>query len=189
MSMSEKYPKAVIIEGPQGSGKSTLTARLTERIPNARDIRGIPENDYLTTNTEAEVWLETRNIFREILNNNEGPVICDRQFPSLITYQARIKEGGRRVATNVGLSFFKRNINGHGDNLVIIGLESSVDDCLERQGKGVFCVDRKGLIREIDEYRRLLDELEGNGFNVIRVRNNNTLEKLEEEVLIKLREI
>lgn len=183
--MIERKAGAVLIEGPQGTGKTSLTAEVPRHFPNIKTARGIPDNSYLINHREAEIWRETLKIF------NEGQDDCrvfDRSILSLVAYNLRKYPQAETLIFGLGLSYLNR-IHQATPNILLLFIDAEVEKCLERQP-----VTRSGfkihspveMKAEVEIYQRLANWLIGEGFMVERLQNNASWEQFLEQACLAI---
>lgn len=101
----------IVIEGMDGSGKTTQAVRLSKTLPNAKYMRH-PSGNYRelimmddTTRAEelflfaADFAHNSRKIFHDILHGTA--VVCDRYVPSFFAYQHALKKFDKKFIRSI----------------------------------------------------------------------------------------
>lgn len=171
--MKERSSQVFIIEGTQGSGKTTATEHLS-RI-GCRTFRGIPVGQELIDNREVENWQQSMNIFELAVNNPSGSIaVMDRSIWSLVVYNIRMKPGCRSLIYGLGKRMFERRLS-EKSNCAIVFLETDPQISFDREDEGGIHSHKsiEEIAEEAEVYQWLMENLERDGFNVIRISNND----------------
>jgi hypothetical protein len=123
----------IFLEGPQGSGKTTLSHLLSEQLSQEGLIiprlRGIPNGVYLKSHSEEENWEKSLEL------STLSPAIYDRSPLSITVYDAQEEIVGSQV-WEYHLPVFLDNLE---DVDLLILLECSIERAFGRQGPETLC--------------------------------------------------
>ena len=175
MKEKEKNSRIYIVEGVQGSGKTTATGYLSQKN-GCRSFRGIPSGQELTNNCEAENWRQSMNIFELALNSSNGiTTIMDRSIWSLVAYNIGKKPDCHLLIYGLGKRMFDRRLMKEEFGCTIVFLEVNPSLSFQREDNSGF--HSRGSIEEVivetQVYSWLMEKLERDGYDVIRVKNND----------------
>jgi len=177
--------KIILVEGPQGSGKTTAVNHLSELgyIP----IRGIPDGDELSTNREVENWKRCCGIYEDCLSSTNGKTVAmDRSIWSLVAYNIRKKPEQRELIYRLGRNIFQRRLTGFTSPTLLF-LEADPETCYGRE-------DHKGRhsllspeqsCQEVEVYGWLAGQLERDGFVVRRLVNSGISQAHFKKLLVE----
>lgn len=173
--MVERKTGTVVVEGPQGVGKTSLVAEASRHLPEIKAARGIPNNAYLSSHRELEIWQETLRIF------NDSQIDCDyrvfdRSILSLVAYNLRKHPRAETLIFSLGLSYLNR-MHQMTHSILLLLIDAEVEKCLERQPatKDSFKICSPVEIEaEAKAYQRLAGWLVDEGFMVERLENNTS---------------
>lgn len=175
--MKERNSRVLIIEGVQGSGKTTAAKHLSEI--GCELFRGIPSGQELIENREAENWKQSVAVLGLAINGPDGSIsVMDRSIWSLVVYNTKKTPRHSSLIYKIGKEMFKRKI-GEGVDCVIVFLEIEPKISFYREDS--HGVHSSRSVRDVSEeilvYQQLMDNLERDGFNVIRIENSNIPEE------------
>ncbi|MGI6278578.1 MAG: hypothetical protein ACOYJ8_02100 [Patescibacteria group bacterium] len=171
--MKERNSRVFIIEGVQGSGKTTAAEHLSEM--GYKSFRGIPPAQELVVNREAENWRQSIDVLELATNGSDGSTSAmDRSIWSLVAYNIRKKPHHSSLIYELGKKIFERRM-GKGICCTIVFLE--IDPEISFYREGGHCVHSPRSIEDVSEevraYQWLMENLERDGFNVIRIKNSD----------------
>ncbi|MBP8591241.1 hypothetical protein KBI33_02085 [Candidatus Shapirobacteria bacterium] len=170
--MKERRSQVLIIEGAQGSGKTTAAEHLSKI--GCKLVGGIPSGQELVVNREVENWKQSIDILELVINSSDGSIsVMDRSIWSLVAYNIRKKPDHRSLIYDLGKNMFERIMGGKTDYRIVF-LESDPETSFSREyGRGThFHRSVEEVSEEIQIYQWLMGKLERDGFNVVRIRNN-----------------
>jgi len=170
--LKESQPGLVVLEGPQGSGKTMVSNYLAEK--NYNRLRGIPKTKELKSNTGVVSWLQAIQILSDGLDDYNQPCVLDRSIWSLVVFNMRMNPERADEYYEIGSRLFKRRTQNNKYCLVIF--EESLSSGLARIDlvKSLSINSAQDLDEEINLYRRLAVNLASDGFNVIGIDNDKT---------------
>lgn len=180
--MKQERSRLIFLEGAQGAGKTLAVGKLGEA--GLKTVRGIPDGEKLSTNSETDNWIESLSIISRCLDEG-GMFAIDRSFWSLVVYNMRKKPEAADLIYRLGSSLFSRCTDSKSYLLVIVDVEPKVS--LEREDKeGLMARDgMTEAISEVDSYRDLAKRLINDGYNVVVIENSN-LEEADFEKALRL---
>ena len=158
--MSSKY---IIIDGPDGTGKTTLASLLSEEVESSKKIHfptRLPEEDDLSDST-TEILFYLNDFNKNLVQNShsEKTLILDRSFVSTMAYQGFQNSGHKRkdwvidTIMGIGSEMIKNR-----DEVCFVHLTCSTPERIDRL-KGKNDQDRIGRLEE-EELRSKLTELD-----------------------------
>jgi hypothetical protein len=171
--MRERNNRVIIVEGVQGSGKTTASEHLAQI--GCVSFRGIPSGEELTANSEGENWRQSMVIFERAIEASEGlGSVMDRSIWSLVAYNIGRKPAHRSLIYNLGKKMFERRLDGK-INCAVVFLEVNPEISFYREdGRGVHSHRLvEDVYKESQVYQWLMENLERDGFNVIHIKNND----------------
>jgi thymidylate kinase len=171
--MKERNNRVLIIEGTQGSGKTTAAGHLATL--GCKSFRGIPTGEELASNCEAQNWKQSNAIFEMAANDSDGSTaVLDRSVWSLVAYNIRKRPEHRSLIYELGKSMFKRRFCDE-TNCTLIFLETDPETSFCREdGHTIHSHRSLGEVsQEAQVYQWLVQNLEQDGFNVVRIPNND----------------
>ncbi|MHA1466377.1 MAG: hypothetical protein ACTSQ2_14905 [Candidatus Heimdallarchaeaceae archaeon] len=171
--MKERNNRVLIIEGTQGSGKTTAAGHLTTL--GCKPFRGIPTGEELASNCEAQNWKQSNAIFEMAINDSDGSTtVLDRSVWSLVAYNIGKHPKHRCLIYELGKSMFKRRFCNE-TNCILIFLETDPEISFSREGGHTIHSYRsvEEVSQEAEVYQWLVQNLEQDGFNVVRIPNND----------------
>lgn len=176
--------KIVFIEGPQGSGKTTI-ASYVEKL-GYRLARGIPVSDRLIANSEKQNWEESLVMLKMLLCE-ENPLVMDRSIWSLAAFTMRKKPEHASLVYKIAKNMFCRRV--HGINYKVLILMSSAQECISRSNPASLLSIKsiKESEEEIYIYQRLFEKLKNDGIEICSIDNQNIpIEEFFERVVVVL---
>lgn len=171
--MIEKNRRVIIVEGMQGSGKTTAIGHLSQI--GCKPFRGIPSGQELIDNREVENWRQSMGIFELTINGTDGSIaVMDRSIWSLVAYNIRMKPNHRSLIYNLGKQMFEKSL-GKKSDCTIVFLEIDPNVSFRREdGQGIhFHRSIAEATKEAQVYLWLMESMEKDGFNIIRIPNND----------------
>lgn len=180
MSEIQRGPNIVIFEGAQGSGKTSATQCFSEN--GYKKVRGIPTGPELLQNSEAQNWRQSCLILTKVAENGDFHAL-DRSLVSLIAFNMRKRPKEEDLIYNLGVSMFRRSVNGK--SYCVVAINAKADECLTREDKAsvVAIGSLEEAQREVETYSRLVEKLRTDGLNIISVDNTGVS---KEEFLLSL---
>lgn len=169
--MNIEYSYKIFIEGPQGSGKSSLSKYISEQL-DCKLKRGIPSGEELNKLSNNQIWIAVK----EIANLPENAVY-DRSVLSLVSYNSKKKPKYENLFYNLGKSQVSK-INKNFKTLWVF-IDSDPNSCLERQTDGFHSLDSLSeMKKEVVVYNQLYSKLEQDldDSTLIKVRNGPDIE-------------
>ncbi len=88
-----KKPKFIVVEGIDGSGKTTLIEYLKTILPNTHFLK-FPQNPKIKTTNE---FLNEMVSYYKKINKNQKNIISDRWCPSTLVYSAKTIEEAKKI--------------------------------------------------------------------------------------------
>lgn len=171
--MKERNNRVLIIEGTQGSGKTTAVGHLATL--KCEPLRGIPTGEELASNCEAQNWKQSNAIFEMAMNDsNRSIVVLDRSVWSLVAYNIRKNPEYRCLIYELGKSMFKRRFCNE-TNCTLIFLETDPETSFSREdGHTIYSYrSLEEVSQETEVYQWLVQNLKQDGFNIVRIPNND----------------
>jgi thymidylate kinase len=171
--MKERNSRVFIIEGVQGSGKTTAVEHLSEI--GCKSFRGIPSGQELVVNREAENWKQSIAILELATNSSDGSTsVMDRSIWSLVAYNIRKKPHYSSLIYELGKKMFERRMSkGISCTIVFLEIDPEISLCREDSCSVHSLRSVKDVSEEVRVYQWLMENLEKDGFNVIRIKNSN----------------
>jgi len=145
--------RTVFVEGPQGSGKSSLVKALSE-VLGYKISRGFPSGDYLRRSPSRQMVCQEAN---RLVVESSPETIFDRSPISQHVYLARNGSNPQECLECSALVFKRfRDLNP-----TVIFLDSNKEACLARQDpKGLCAIEPEQISSEIAMYRYFAQGLE-----------------------------
>jgi len=171
--MKERNSQVFIIEGVQDSGKTTATEHLSQI--GCKSFRGIPSGQELAANREVENWRQSIAIFElATKSSDESIAVMDRSIWSLVAYNIRKRPNYRSLIYKLGKKMFERRLC-KGIDCAIVFLEIDPEISFSRKdGHGIHSHQSlEEAAEETQVYQWLMENLERDGFNIIRINNND----------------
>lgn len=170
--MKERNSQVFIIEGMQGSGKTTAAEHLSQI--GCKSFRGIPSKRELVDNREVENWRQSIGIFELATNSSDGSItVLDRSIWSLVAYNIRMKPNHRSLIYELGKRMFERRLCEEPDcTIIFLEVDPKVSFCRE-DGHSIH--SHRSVEKAAEEeqvYQWLMENLERDGLNVIRIVNS-----------------
>lgn len=172
MNIESSYK--IFIEGPQGSGKTSLSKHISEQL-NCKLLRGIPTGEELSTLSNKQIWAVSKK-----MADLPGDAVYDRSILSLISYNSKRNPRYKNLFYNLGVTQISR-IKNNGEILWVF-IDSTPEACLERQTDSTHSLSfLNEMIEEVESYNELYSKLEQDISNhtLIKVRNGNDIEVTE----------
>lgn len=171
--MTETNRRVVIVEGMQGSGKTTAIGHLSQI--GCKPFRGIPSGQELADNREVENWRQSMGILELAFSSADGSIaVMDRSIWSLVAYNIRMKPDHRTLIYKLGKQMFEKRLKEKsGCTIVFLEVDPNVSFARE-DGQGIHSHRTIAeATKEAQVYRWLMESMERDGFNVIRIPNND----------------
>lgn len=162
--MAERKPIQIFIEGPQGSGKSSLSQHIATKLGIERR-RGIPTGEELARLKTAQIWRLTRE-----LACSERDTVFDRSILSLIAYKQRVSRQFGDLVFNLGMLEVNQILRGNRGLFLLV--ETSPENCWSRQLDGSMrMTSREEVLGEVNVYQNLGCRLRERGVPVVLLSN------------------
>lgn len=145
----------ILIEGPQGSGKSSLAKYFGDCL-GFYHSRGFPSGEFIKKSGD-QVEICTKSIDQISRDFDEDGAVFDRSPISQFVWMIKEGNGFEEVFSNA-----KVVLEGiaYKDPLTVIFIRASVDACVRRQdSSGLLAVDRDDLVKEVEIYQRFFERL------------------------------
>ncbi len=138
----------IIVEGVDCSGKSTLINQLMRKANNAFHIRrsDVPKSADLTEIGRLKrSYKITRDIYKQVIQPNQGHLIVERFYPSEIVY-SKVKRGYEAVNDKFYASFEEELLEIFGQEILLLHVFQEMRVLQERlRVRGDYYISEKDL--------------------------------------------
>jgi len=145
----------IIIEGPQGSGKSSLARYLGERL-GYFSLRGFPTGEFIKS-AKSQEEICSKSVSLVSTPFEEEGAVFDR---SPISQFAWMIKQGESFDNVYSCSINQLTILANSGPVIVLFVLSDLDTCLKRQDmSGQLAIKREGLAKEVEVYRQFYEKL------------------------------
>ncbi|HSV95161.1 MAG TPA: hypothetical protein VLH94_04305 [Spirochaetia bacterium] len=170
----------IIVEGPQGSGKTSLVSYLGTNL-GYFSTRGFPSSEFiLNAQNQAEICV--KSISQVSCQFEAEGAVFDRSPISQFAWMAKHGSDFDEVYSCTKAVLSKLAISGP---LILLFVDSDVDACTQRQDMSdVFAISKDKLEKEVEIYKKFCERLLADSIPGVICREiKNTIDKPQEEFL------
>lgn len=182
-------PFLIIVEGPQGSGKSTVTNLLREKIKSVNLIRMSGVEDKTTTGKEKslKVHLETLKMIKKTNKCNINYVL-DRSFVSELVFAhlgTKKYEIYAEDVMEIGKEIEKLKKKYNLLYIILSAPKDVIDERLKRDKAVYESFSAKNSERQLEEYREVSEVYFSNYIEYENADSEAAVEEIKKRLLIK----